>query len=71
MKIVKKRLQTKCDCLLFAPPKVDGAADAAMAIDPMVGGLLIGVTTMMCFLSLMTAIYWGEMSGCVVYSTNF
>ncbi|CAM9790647.1 unnamed protein product, partial [Ascophyllum nodosum] len=43
---------------------VDGAADAAMAIEPMVGGLLIGMTTMMCFLSLMTAIYWGEMSGC-------
>eukprot|EP00904_Undaria_pinnatifida_P008411 jgi/Undpi1/46/HiC_scaffold_1.g00046.m1 len=43
---------------------VDGGQDASMAIEPMVGGVLIGVTTMMCFLSLMTAIYWGEMSGC-------
>ena len=43
--------------------QVDGGQDASMAIEPMVGGVLIGVTTMMCFLSLMTAIYWGEMSG--------
>eukprot|EP00903_Cladosiphon_okamuranus_P014820 g13725.t1 len=38
--------------------------DASMAIEPMTGGVLIGMTTMMCFLSLMTAVYWGEMSGC-------
>lgn len=34
-----------------------------MAIEPMMGGGLIGATTMMALLSLMTAIYWGEMSG--------
>ena len=47
----------------LCPGQVDGGQDASMAIEPMVGGILIGMTTMMCFLSLMTAIYWGEMSG--------
>ncbi|CAB1105026.1 unnamed protein product [Ectocarpus sp. CCAP 1310/34] len=42
----------------------DGGMDTAMAIEPIVGGGLIGITTMMCFLSLMTAVYWGQMSGC-------
>lgn len=43
--------------------QVDQGMDASMAIEPMAGGVLIGITTMMCFLSLMTAVYWGEMSG--------
>lgn len=47
-------------CLLL---QVDQGLDASMAIEPMAGGVLIGMTTMMCFLSLMTAVYWGQMSG--------
>lgn len=43
--------------------QVDQGMDASMAIEPMAGGVLIGMTTMMCFLSLMTAVYWGQMSG--------
>ncbi|CAM9945766.1 unnamed protein product [Pylaiella littoralis] len=43
---------------------VDQGLDLSIAIEPMAGGVLIGMTTMMCFLSLMTAVYWGEMSGC-------
>lgn len=50
-------------CCFLRGLQTDGGMDTAMAIEPIVGGGLIGITTMMCFLSLMTAVYWGQMSG--------
>lgn len=50
-----------CPVTLYV--QVEHGMDASVAIEPIVGGALIGMTTMMCFLSLMTAVYWGQMSG--------